>query len=360
MNRSIRCGCHAEPSSRAFLADCGVGFTGLVLGAILHRDGIARAESPTANHSPDGKPHFSHKAKSVIWTCMLGGVSHLESFDPKPALNKYAGKTIAESLHKDVLDSPFLKANVRALVAGGHKVQPRIYPMRVGYRNRGRSGIEITDWWPHLGECIDDLAIVRSVWTTDNDHTAQSQLHTGRHIFDGSHPSIGAWVHHGLGSVNDNLPQFVVLSAGEPPGPCCGSVATYGAAYLGPEHAGVRLKTESKDPLPYAARASGVVEAEQRGEFELLQDLNGLAAAKYPDDPALRARIQSYELAFRMQRTVPEILRLEGESAATRKLYGIAHEVTKPFGNVCLTARRLVEKGVRFVQVYHGHGPASL
>jgi hypothetical protein len=357
MNRSPRCGCHTGLTRRSFLADCGMGFTGLVLGAMLHRDGIARAAEVG---SPDGRPHFSPKAKRIIWLCMLGGVSHLESFDPKPALNKYAGKTIAESPHKEVLESPFLKDNVRELIAGDHKVQSKIYPMQVGYKRHGRSGIALTDWWPHLASCIDELAIVRSIWTTDNDHTAQYQLHTGRHIFDGSHPSIGAWVHYGLGSLNDNLPQFIVLSVGEPPGPCCGGAATHGAAYLGPEHAGVRLKTDGKHPLPYAAPAPGTREEEQRAEFELLQDLNGLAAAKYPDDPALRARIQSYELAFRMQHSVPEILRLDGESAATRKLYGIDNEVTKPFGQVCLTARRLAEKGVRFVQVYHGDGPSSL
>jgi hypothetical protein len=172
--------------------------------------------------------------------------------------------TIAESPHKDVLDSPFLKANVRELVAGGHKVQPRIYPMQVGFHKRGRSGIEITNWWPHLGACIDDLAIVCSVWTTDNDHTDQYQLHTGRHIFDGSHPSIGAWIHYGLGAPNDNLPQYVVLSVGEPPGPCCGGAATHGAAYLGPEHAAVRLKTEGKHLLPYAALAGDSAEAHGR------------------------------------------------------------------------------------------------
>src|SRR5688572_13864004 len=197
---------------RAFLADLGMGFTGLVLGAMLHRDGVAKAgEAPVAYRLPDGKPHFPPKAKSVIWLFMVGGTSHVESFDPKPALNQYAGKTIAETPFKATLDSPFLKKNLREFVPGLHKVQPKVYPLQVGYRKRGQSGIEVSDWWPHVAERIDDIAVVRSFWTTDNDHGAQLQFHTGRHALEGSNPTIGSWVHYGLGSLNDNLPQFVVL-----------------------------------------------------------------------------------------------------------------------------------------------------
>src|SRR5438128_6779336 len=146
---------------RTFLADCGMGFTGLALGAILHGQGIT---------PPDGKPHFAPKAKSVIWIFMQGGASHVETFDPKPELNKYAGKTIAETPHRDVLESSFTTKNVRQFVAWNRKLMTSIFPMQVGFRKRGASGIEISDWWPHLGEVIDDIALVRSVWTTDNDH----------------------------------------------------------------------------------------------------------------------------------------------------------------------------------------------
>ena len=198
-----------------------MGFTGLVLGAMLQRDGVARAtEAATAYRLPDGKPHFAPKAKSVIWLFMVGGTSQMESFDPKPELNKYAGKTIAESPYKATLESPFVKKNLREVIDGLHKVHPAIYPMQVGYKKRGQSGIEVSDWWPHVGDCIDDIAVVRSMWTTDNNHGAQIQFHTGRHSLEGMFPTIGSWVHYGLGSLNDNLPQFVVL--GTPLADCCG------------------------------------------------------------------------------------------------------------------------------------------
>ena len=334
---------------RAFLADMGMGFTGLVLGAMLHRDGIARADQA----APDGRPHFTPKAKSVIWLFMIGGTSHLESFDPKPALNRYAGKTIAETPYADSLRSK-LTDNVRIVVpndANGH-IRQTLYPLQVGYRQRGQSGLEVSDWWPHLGESIDDVAVIRSMWTTDNNHGAQLQFQTGRHMLEGVFPTIGSWVHYGLGSLNDDLPQFVVL--GTPIADCCGGMGGHGASYLGPEHDGVQLSVDPKNPLPFATPPQGVYREEQAGDFELLSRLNGLSAIKYPDDSALRARIKSYELAFRMQTAVPEVVQFDDESPASHRLYGLDHDVTRPFGRMCLSARRLVERGVRFVQIFDG------
>jgi hypothetical protein len=336
---------------RAFLADMGMGFTGLALGALLARDGVARA-APGGWTPPDGKPHFPPKAKSVIWLFMVGGASHVEGFDPKPTLNQYAGKTIAETPYKDALKSPFVKKNLREFIEGNHKVQPKCYPLQIGYSRRGECGTEISDWWPHVGECADDLAVVRSMWTTDNDHGAQLQFHTGRHALEGAFPTIGSWVHYGLGSLNDNLPQFVVL--GKPLADCCGGMRGHGAHYLGPEHDGVQLAVDPKNPLPFATPGAGKSRDEQAAEFDLLGRLNRLAGVEYPDDPQLRARIKSYELAFRMQTAVPEVVKFDGESAETQKLYGLDNATTKPFGELCLTARRLVERGVRFVQVMHG------
>ena len=336
-------GCCGRVNRRVFLADCGMGFTGVVLGAMLQRDGILRASSAEVWTLPDGKPHFTPKAKSVIWLFMQGGVSHLDTFDPKPALNKYAGKAIGETPYKDVLDSPLVKKNVRESDVGSLKLRSKIFPMQVGYRKFGQSGIELTDWWPHLGNCIDDIALIRSVWSSDNDHTAQLQFHTGRHIFDGFFPSIGSWVHYGLGSLNDNLPQFVVL--GEQNGPCCGGPGATGASYLGPEHSGVQLEVDPDNPLPYAFPGPGVYQEEQQRTFEFLKQLNQFATVRYPDDPAMRARIKSYELAFRMQTAILEVFRFSEESEATRRLYGLDREETKSFGQCCLTARRLVERG---------------
>src|SRR6516225_9671707 len=245
MNRS--CGCH-NIHRRTFLADMGLGFVGLALGAMLHRDGYASTVVPWS--PPDGRPHWAPKARSVIWLFMNGGVSHLETFDPKPALNKYAGKSIAETPFKDTQDPEKLKlARVVVINDANGQQRNRLYPMQVGFRKRGRSGIEVSDWWPHLGGCVDDLAVVRSMWTTDNDHAAQLQFHTGRHVFEGFHPTVGSWVHYGLGALTDNLPRFVVL--GSPPGDCCGGVATHGAGYLGPEHAGVPLTVDPANPLAF-------------------------------------------------------------------------------------------------------------
>jgi hypothetical protein len=356
MASNTTCGCGV--TRRSFLADCGLGFTGLALAATLHRDGVTRAAEAGAWAPPDGRPHLSPKAKSVIWLFMLGGVSHLESFDPKPALNRYAGLTIQESpFGKAVLESPFYRKNVRDFAGGPRDLMPKIYPMQVGYRKYGHSGIELSDWWPCVGSCIDDLALVRSVWCTDNDHAAQYEFNTGHHIFDGYHPSLGSWVHYGLGSLNDNLPSFVAL--GEPPGLCCGGRGAQNASYLGPEHNAVQLAVDPKNPLPFAAPGREVTPEEQRGEFDLLADLNRGAAARYPADPVLRARVKSYELAYRMQTSVPEVFRFADEGPTTRKLYGLDDAGTQKFGQLCLTARRLVERGVRFVQVYHGDGQGS-
>ena len=333
-------------SRRGFLADVGMGFTGLALGSVLFKDGVARA-----GESIQG-PHFPAKAKSVIWLFMVGGTSQVESFDPKPELNTYAGKTIAESPYKAALESPHLKKNLREFVAGLHKVHPSIYPMQVTHKRYGKCGIEVSDWWPNVGACIDDIAVVRSMWTTDNDHGAQLQFHTGRHALEGAFPTIGSWVHYGLGTLNENLPQYVVL--GTPLADCCGGNNGHGSHYLGPEHNGVRLNVDPKNPLPFGVPPADKFIEEQKAEFDLLGKLNRLSGIEYPDDPALRARIKSYELAFRMQTAVPDLVDFKKESDKTQRLYGLDNPVTKPFGQQCLAARRMVEKGVRFVQVFHG------
>ncbi|HEV3115436.1 MAG TPA: DUF1501 domain-containing protein [Gemmataceae bacterium] len=333
-------------SRRSFLADLGMGFTGLALGAMLHRDGIARADN-----TPSGKPLSPPKAKSVIWIFLSGGYSHVETFDPKPALNKYAGKTFDRTPFANPLKSPLHDKRSRSVVAAEINVRdtyPIVYPLQVGFKKQGKSGIELSDWWPHLATCVDDLAFVRSMYTTDNDHAAENQMHTGRHRLDETQPSIGAWVHYGLGSLNDNLPQFIVL--GGPTRPDTRqSIDSY---YLGPQHAGVPLELDPNNPLPHGKRSADVLAEEQRNEYELIGKLNTLAAVEYPEDANLRARIKSYEMAFRMQTAVPEALGILKETEETRRLYGLDHEATRIAGQRCLAARRLVERGVRFVQVF--------
>jgi hypothetical protein len=337
---------------RAFLADLGMGFTGLALAAMLHRDGWA-SEGRAAWGPPDGRPHFPPKAKSVIWLFMNGGVSHLETFDPKPALNRYAGVSIAESPFRSVQDPERLRlARVVVINDANGQQRNRIYPMQVGFRKHGQSGIELSHWWPHLAGCVDDIAVVRSMYTTDDNHGAQTQFHSGRHMLDGEYPTLGAWVHYGLGSLNDNLPQFISMGRRE-------YWNLRDGWYLGPAHDAVPLTINPSRPLEYGRPEGDVTEQEQRLGFELVGRLNRRRAVEYPDDPALAARIQSYELAFRMQRSLPEVLNFNEESEETRRLYGLDQAVTRDFGMQLLAARRLVERGVRFVQIQHGAGGAG-
>ena len=345
------------PSRRVFLSDVGQGFVGLALGAMLHRDGIARGDEPTGWTPPDGKPHHTPRAKRVIWLMMRGGVSHLESFDPKPELNRFAGKTINESPYKStVFASPFLK-NVREQVASNiiDKQVAKLYPTQIGFKKGGRSGIDVSDWWPHVRSCVDDLAVIRSMYTTDNNHGAQMESLTGRHLLDGCFPTIGSWVRYGLGALSDDLPQFI--SMGPPLDYQCQGATD--ANYLGPENSGVTLKVDPNDPLPFARPGGPVGPSDGVLKADLLGRLHRLSALEYPTDPKLRARVKSYELAFRMQTAVPEVLRFQDEDESTRRLYGLDHDVTRPFGQQLLASRRLAERGVRFIQVFHGEGAAG-
>lgn len=330
---------------RSFLFDMGLGFGGIAAASLLAQDARSSDALPAAT--------LPAKAKSVIWLFMIGGTSHMESFDPKPALNQYAGKTIEETPYKEVLESPLLKnERVVAFDPNNGFIRTEIFPMQVGYQKHGESGLEISDWWPHLSRCADDLCLIRSMWTEDSNHGAQLQFHTGRHRVDGFFPTIGSWANYGLGSLNDNLPKFVVM--GTPLADCCGGLEAHRANYLGPQYDGVPLSVDPANPLPYAKRPAGVDADRQRAEFELLRSLNELTANAYPSDDAVRARIEAYELAFRMQTAVPEVVELSTEAQETRELYGLDQQETETFGRQMLTARRLVERGVRFVQVYHG------
>jgi len=342
---------HRQPANRRnFITDIGMGFTGLAVSAMLRQDGFG---AETDNwQPPDGKPHFQPKAKSVIWLFMRGGVSHLESFDNKPLLTKSAGKTIGETKWKYVQDPERLK-KVRVVVVNdaNGKQRNKLFPLQIGFKKYGQSGIEVSDWFPHTGSCIDDIAVVRSMWTTDDNHGAQVQFHSGRHMLDGGFPTIGAWVNYGLGSLNENLPQFINM------GPRY--FDTRDGHYLGPAYDAVPLRVDPSNPLPFAKPELDLSRDEQQIEFGLINRLNRLQQIKYPDDEALRARIKSYELAFRMQTAVPGVIDFAKETAATRALYGIDNATTKPFGMQLLAARRFVEQGIRFIQIQHGSGAAG-
>ena len=285
-------------SRRVFLADAGMGFTGLVLGAMLARDGLAATPSAVPWSPPDGQPHFTPKAKRVIWIFMLGGVSHLESFDPKPR-----PEPVRRHVHRR--DAPRRRAH-RQL----HQGQPPAFSHRrpAAHTNQGlplANRLPQTRAERHRGERLvaPPGAMRRRPLghSLHVDHRQQPtepslQFHTGRHIFDGYLPTIGSWVHYGLGSLNENLPRFIVL--GEPPGDCCGGIGTHGAGYLGPANTGVPIEVDPENPLPFASPGPDVFRAEQKREFELLERLHRLSAVEYPDDPKLQARIKSYEFGF--------------------------------------------------------------
>ena len=334
---------------RAFLADLGLGFTGLALGAMLQRDAAAATDAWVP---PDGQPHFPPRARSVIWLFMNGGVSHLESFDPKPMLTRYGGKTIAETPFAAVQDPRKLAIERLVVPDANGNQRNTLYPLQVGFRKHGRSGIEVSDWFPHLGRSVDRLAIVRSMWTTDSNHGAQTQFHSGRNMLDGDFPTLGAWVHYGLGSLNDNLPQFISIGTREYWNKKDGH-------YLGPAHDAVPLRIDPANPLDFGRSERPMSAPAQKAGRDLLHNLHALRGVEYPDDPALAARVASYELAFRMQMSVPEALDFSRETAETRALYGIDLPHCREFGGQLLAARRLVERGVRFIQIQHGGGGAG-
>ena len=335
---------------RSFLSWSGMGLAGIALQSLLQQEAIAEQSSHLG-------PHFAPQAKSVVWMMMRGGTSHLESFDPKPDLDKHDGKTIAETPFNDSVLNPVYFKNVRAQVANNviKTDKAKLWKTQIGFKRGGQSGIDVSDWWPHVRRRVDDLAVIRSMWTTDNNHGAQLQFMSGRHLLDGCFPTIGAWIHYGLGTLNENLPQFVSL------GPTLQSQCFdgLGAHYLGPEHAGVRLEVNPSQPLPYARPARPVAENVQGIKQELLSQLNKLTAKQYQDDEKLRARIKSFELAFRMQKTIPDVMRFETETQDTHKLYGMDESKTRSFGQQLLATRRMVEKGVRFIQLFHGGGAAG-
>ena len=338
------------PDRRNFLQTAGWGLGGIALESLLQSE--ARGESSRDAATPPGLSHFAPRAKSVIWLFLRGGLSHMESFDPKPELTRHAGKSISESEWKSVQDPERLK-KVRVVVVNDANGQQRnkLYPLQIGFRKYGQSGIEVSDWFPHIGSVIDEFSVIRSMWTTDDNHGAQVQFHSGRHMLDERVPTLGAWIHYGLGSLNENLPQFVSL------GPRFFDVRD--GHYLGPAHDAIPLSVDPKSPLPYARPEFPISGKEQRVQFDLVNRLNGISLKKHPRDAQLEARTKSYELAFRMQNAIPGVVDLSPESKETLGLYGIDQKSTASMGRQLLVARRMVEQGTRFVQIMHGGGAAG-
>ncbi|NBO91899.1 MAG: DUF1501 domain-containing protein [Planctomycetia bacterium] len=283
------------------------------------------------------KPHHTPTAKRVIFLFMVGGPSPIDLFDPKPALEKWHGKPLPESFGTPV--SQFTNGKT-PLLRSSRK-----------FKKHGRSGLEVSDLMPHLSRCVDDICFLRSCWATSTVHApAMYHLHSGRTLM--GYPSLGSWVTYGLGSISDNLPAYCVLL--QPEGTPEGGAPCWGAGFLPAVHQGTLLR-RGPNPILNLKPPEGTGGERQHRLAGLLQRMN--AHDSPAGDKDLEARIASYELAFRMQQHAPEAVDLSKETAATRKLYGVDDKPTADFGTRLLLARRLIERGVRFVQVYSGGGP---
>jgi hypothetical protein len=329
---------------REFLWEAGGGFAGLALTALLGEDGFfdhtaAASESGPESDNPltPRKPHHPARAKAVICLFMYGGVSQVDTWDPKPELNKHNGQPMP-NLDRD----PLFKARKPGVLLGS----PR------KFSKHGQSGIEVSDFFPHLARRIDDLAVIRGTYTDSFAHgSGLLQMNTG-YLRQG-YPCLGSWVSYGLGTVNQNLPAFVVL-LDQRGGPISGP-PNWGAGFMPAAHQGTQLRVNG-EPILYLSPPAGVSSAQQRNQLDLLNDFNRQHQRATPDNSELSARIASYELAFRMQASAPEAVDLAQETEATKRLYGLDRPLTEKFGRRCLLARRLIERGVRFVQVYSGGG----
>jgi hypothetical protein len=324
----------AATTRRDFLLRAGGGCGALALSWLLARDGFG---APAANPLAAKKPHHEATAKAVIFMFMVGGPSHVDLFDPKPELARWQGKPLPESFGKPV--SQFTKGDT-----------PLLASTRT-FKKHGKSGLEVSDLLPHLATCIDDIAFLRSCWCTSTVHApAMYELHSGRTAM--GFPSLGSWVTYGLGSVSENLPAYCVLL--QPEGTPEGGAPCWGAGFLPAVYQGTLLR-KGPNPILNLKPPATVGTEQQRRTLDLLRRMN--EADLEPEDTELAARIASYELAFRMQQHAPEAVDLARETAATRTAYGLDDKHTADFGSRCLLARRLVERGVRFVLVYSGGGP---
>jgi len=323
---------------RHFFRECGVGLGSIALASLLN-EGRARAgAAPLVNPLAPKQGHYPAKAKNVIFLFMAGGPSQLELFDCKPKL---------QSLHGKPIPDEFIKGKRFAFMDSFTKQVPKLLATRRQFARHGRSGAYVSDCLPHTAGIVDDLAIVRSMATNVFNHApAKLFLMTGSPQF--GRPSIGAWATYGIGSLAHDLPGFVVLQSG-PRGPR-GGAPLYGSGFLPTTYQGVPFRSGG-EPILNLTSPQGVSAERQRQVLDTLKDLN---AARLADtgDPEIGTRISSYEMAYRMQTSAPELIDIAREGPKTLELYGAEPGKTS-FANNCLLARRLVERGVRFVQLFH-------
>ena len=311
---------------RAFLERAAHGFGSIALWNLMASEGLTAA------------PHYAPKAKNVIFLFMVGAPSHLDLYDPKPELRRRHGERAPDHLLKG-LNDPVVKAS------------PTLFASPREFAPQGQSGIELSDYLPRIGSVADELCLVRSMHTHTNVHDpAQLLFGCGNTLF--GHPSMGSWVNYGLGSGSKNLPGYVVLTSDSGHGICAGS-NVWSNGFLPSQYRGVTFRSKG-DPVLNVANPKGVSRDDQRARLDAIRSLNEMRFDAV-GDPEINSRIASYEMAFRMQAAVPELVDLSGESARTRTMYGLDREITRDFGSNCLLARRMVERGVRFVMLAHSN-----
>ena len=326
---------------RDFLCRAGAGFGALALTNLLQNSllGAAIQEEARSLKNPllPRRPHFAAKAKSVIFLFMEGGPSQMDLFDPKPMLNELAGKPIPPSFG-------------RVITAMGEFDSPILASKRQ-WKQHGQSGIWVSDWLPETATCVDDIAVIRSCVADGINHSSGvCQMNTGSIL--AGRPSLGSWVSYGLGTENQNLPSFVIMQ--DNPSTVINGPRNWGAGFMPAVYQGTRI-TAGSEPIANLNPPEGVTPGQQRSKLDFLTQLNRAHSATRVQSE-LEARIASYELAYRMQAEAPEAVELAKESDATKALYGIDNKETADFGRMCLLSRRLVERGVRFVQLYSGAG----
>ncbi len=327
---------------RDFLFQSGGGISGLALAYLLNQDGLLAAPTGAGcDATPVGvnpfapKPsHFKPRAKAVISLFMSGGVSQVDTFDPKPALQKYAGQP--------------MEGHGEVIVRQGYPGP--LMPSPFTFKKYGQSGMEVSELFPNLATKVDEIAFMRSVFGRSNDHTqAHYEMQSGQ--IRSGYPAMGSWITYGLGSENSGLPGFVVLH--DYRGGPIGGPQVWSSGFLPAAYQGTPFRATG-DPIVDLKPPAGVTQEQQRARLDMLAKLNDMHMQDHPGSSELAARISSYELAFRMQGCAPAAVDIDKESEATKKLYGLDNKTTEPFGRQCLLARRLVENGVRFVQLFHG------
>ncbi len=317
-------------SRRHFLFDSLSGLGSIALAWMLHRE--SRADSP----SHKSNLHFKPAAKRIVQIFCCGGVSHLDTFDYKPDLEKHHGQSLAN------------KGENKGFFGQPGKVMKSPFP----FKRYGKSGAWVSDLLPHLAGCVDDIAFIKSMVSKSNNHTpATFQMNSGFTL--NGFPSMGAWLSYGLGNVNENLPTFVVLP--DPVGLPAGGSINWTAGFLPASHQGVAFRThQGMDLIEDLQTPNSIDPAARNASLEFLREMNSTYAKENPGDSALMARVRSYELAARMQTAVPDAVDIASESQETREAYGLNDKRSAGFGRNCLLARRLLERGVRFVQLFNG------